>query len=183
MARVRSRQAGFTLIEVMFVVAIVAILALIALPEFMGSSRKTKSNAEVTAFFAELGTKQEQYRVDNGGYLPTNPCPAISPPGTAEATVAAAATACAAGEWAPLNVKLPLSLAYCSYEMVTNGVGVTAGPGNVTIGSDTFTTTTATVGPWYYIVARCDQDGDGTTANFFTSSMDSTIQKPASESE
>jgi prepilin-type N-terminal cleavage/methylation domain-containing protein len=178
MPRVRSNQAGFTLIEVMFVVAIIAVLAAIALPEFMSSSRKTKSNSEVTAFFAAIATKQEQYRVETGGYLATATCPA------ATSTTGTVVTCGDAGQpWAPLNVKVPMSTAYCTYTTVTNAVGVSVGPGNITVGADTFTMTSQTVGPWYYILARCDQDGDGTTANFFTSSTDSTIQKSAGDSE
>ncbi len=175
MARVRNRQAGFTLIEIMAVVVIIAILAAVAIPQFMSDNRKTKSNSEVMAFFSELGIRQEQYRVEKNIYLSTAACP------TTTSQVGQLVDCTATGKpWnltaaTNLNVKPPTTNAFCSYTM-TAGTGV--GTGNVTVGTATFTFTSP-AGAWYYIVGQCDMNGDGTTAKFFTSSVDSSIQRSA----
>jgi hypothetical protein len=31
-------------------------------------------------------------------------------------------------------------------------------------------------GPWYWILAECDLDGDGTTSRYFVNSVNSSIQ-------
>lgn len=175
MARVRNRQAGFTLIEMMFVVAIIAVLAALAIPQFMSDSRKTKANAEVNAFFAALITAEEQYKVENGSYFqPVSTCPA-----TTNTTGVAVTCANAGQPWAALNVKLPTTTAYCTYAITANSG---TGTGNINVGGTVFNFTSPT-GNWYHIVAQCDLDGDGTTTKFFTSSVDSTIQKSANEDD
>ena len=69
-----------------------------------------------------------------------------------------------------LNVSLPTSTAFCSY-VITAGAGT--GTNNPVAGF----TFTSPAGNWYYIVATCDMDADGVLATFWTSSVDSTIQK------
>ena len=63
----RTRHAGFTLIEVMIVVAIVAILAAIAVPQYGDYVRRGKI-AEATSTLADMRVKLEQYFKDNGTY-------------------------------------------------------------------------------------------------------------------
>ncbi len=160
----------------MFVVVIIAVLAVIAIPQFMSDGRKTKSRSEVVAFFAELSTRQEQYRVDATGYLTTAKCPA------ATSTTGTTVDCTAAGKpWVGLNVKVPLATATCTYVMTAS-----AGAGTVNVSAGTPATTytfTSPTGPWYHIVAECDQDGDGTTSTFFTSSVDPTIKTSVREDE
>ena len=179
MARVRNHQAGFTLIEIMTVVVIIAVLAVIAIPQFMSDNRKTKSNSEVVAFFSELGIRQEQYRVENSTYLSTTVCPLTT-------SLAGQVVDCTTigKPWAVtaatnLNVKPPTTTAFCTYRM-TSGTG--SGTGPITVGTATFTFTSPG-GPWFYIVGECDMNGDGTTAKFFTSSVDSSIQRSVNEDD
>lgn len=61
---------GFTLIEVMVVVAIVAILAAIALPSYSEHTRRAKI-AEATSQLADLRVRLEQYFMDNRTYQGT----------------------------------------------------------------------------------------------------------------
>lgn len=64
----RTRHAGFTLIEVMIVVAIVAILAAIAVPQYGDYVRRGKI-AEATSTLADMRVKLEQYFQDNRTYV------------------------------------------------------------------------------------------------------------------
>ena len=68
--RARSSEAGFTLIELMTVVAIIAILAVVVVPQFMSEAKKVTGDSEVNAMFAELGTKLEQYKLEQGTSSP-----------------------------------------------------------------------------------------------------------------
>jgi type IV pilus assembly protein PilE len=62
-----ARQGGFTLIEVMIVVAIVAILAAVALPAY-GDYVRRGQLPEAFAGMADLRVKMEQYYQDNRRY-------------------------------------------------------------------------------------------------------------------
>jgi len=70
----KSRSAGFTLIEIMIVVAIIGILASIALPAYQDYVKKGKA-AEATSAVADAKVKMEQYFQDNRTYA-GGPCPA-----------------------------------------------------------------------------------------------------------
>lgn len=61
-------QQGFTLIELMIVVAIVAILAAIALPSYQQYVIRGQA-ASATAMLASFGTAMQQYYQDNRSYV------------------------------------------------------------------------------------------------------------------
>lgn len=66
----RSRQSGFTLIEVMVVVVIVGILAAIAYPSYTSHVRRT-NEAEARGQIAELASRLEAHRAKNFSYPAT----------------------------------------------------------------------------------------------------------------
>ncbi|MEE4110012.1 MAG: type IV pilin protein [Halieaceae bacterium] len=72
-----SRQAGFTLIEIMIVLAIIAILAAVALPGYQDSVRKTWRN-KATSCLTEMAQSMERRFTANMSYvgaaLPGNAC-------------------------------------------------------------------------------------------------------------
>jgi type IV pilus assembly protein PilE len=64
----RSIDSGFTLLEVMIVVAIVAILAAIAIPNYNDFVKRGKI-IEATSGLSDLRTRYEQYFLDNRTYV------------------------------------------------------------------------------------------------------------------
>jgi type IV pilus assembly protein PilE len=84
-----SKSGGFTLIEVMIVVAIVAILASIAYPAYTSSILKGK-RAEARTALAELMQQQERYLTQTNCYLGFS----TSSGGVATASAPSPSTAC-----------------------------------------------------------------------------------------
>jgi type IV pilus assembly protein PilE len=64
----RRLSRGFTLIELMIVVAVVAILAAIALPNFNDSVRKSR-RGQAKADMVELAQIYERFHTDNNTYV------------------------------------------------------------------------------------------------------------------
>lgn len=60
-------QKGFTLLELMIVVAVIAILAMIALPMYSEQVRKGK-RAEAVQAIGDIQLRQERWRADNPSY-------------------------------------------------------------------------------------------------------------------
>ena len=69
---IKSKSKGFSLIELMIVVAIIAILAAIAIPNFLKFSMKAKTS-EATTNIAAIRTSEESYRSENDVYLACGP--------------------------------------------------------------------------------------------------------------
>jgi len=64
----KVKQKGFTLIELMIVVAVIGILAAIAYPNYTQYVRRGKA-AEATSTLADLKIRMEQYFQDNKTYV------------------------------------------------------------------------------------------------------------------
>ena len=64
----RNKEKGFTLIELMIVIAIIGILAAIAIPQF-SAYRKRSYNSAAKADLRNLATAEEAYYVDYNTYL------------------------------------------------------------------------------------------------------------------
>ena len=61
----RTKQGGFTLVELMVVVAVIAILAAIAMPQFMSAADKAK-NAKQVADMQIIRNATQLYMIDKG---------------------------------------------------------------------------------------------------------------------
>ncbi len=177
----RSPRRGFTLIEMMIVVAVIAILAAVVVPTFFRESGKTKSITEVTPMFAEMSNKLEQYKSETGKYVNggtlQNGTAVVCPSAPNKAGVNAASTCLTSGSaWEELRVNPPQSVLRCSYELQVGDVGDDY-DGTLPTGIN-FTAPT-TIG-WWTLLATCDGDGQGpssTNGKFFMSSVDATLQK------
>ncbi len=66
----KSREAGFTLIELMVVIVILGLLAGLILPRFIGQSDTAKRQAAKTQM-ALLESALKMYKLDNGSYPTT----------------------------------------------------------------------------------------------------------------
>jgi prepilin-type N-terminal cleavage/methylation domain-containing protein len=162
---VRNAQRGFSLLELMIIVAIIGILAAIVIPNWASTSRNKKYDPEITAMFAEIGVREEQYKSElgNGAYLPAATCPASPTPAGIDFNALCVGVS---GAWYDLRVNPTDSSIRCTYA-VTTGLNGTlpAAPAPCTAAAATLT------GSWYYIIATCDMDGaGGTNATFCTSS-------------
>ena len=155
----------------MITVAIIAVLALIAVPAFFSQSRKSKASSETASMFAELSTKEEQYKIDAalGVYLSATAWPA-SPSAQLQNILPLPAA------WSTLHITPPETRVYCSYA-ITTGPQATApsAPAPFHMASDG--TDPTPIASWYFIVATCDMDGSPTVnSRYFISSMDTRIQ-------
>jgi type IV pilus assembly protein PilA len=75
MKKLHARKGGFTLIELMIVVAIIGILAAIAIPNFLRFQLKAKSSEGKTNL-AAIRTAEESYYAEYGVYVSALPSPA-----------------------------------------------------------------------------------------------------------
>ncbi len=169
----RDRESGFTLIELMVAVAVIAILSVIALPSFFSESRKTKASSEVQPMFNDLRVRLEQFLQENGKYPASigesTLHPSSAPSSTRQALNPLPST------WQALKVRISgADEVFCGYTWVT---GLANDPSNIDTQASLFGFLTPAI-DWYYLLAKCDMDGDSTTFSYyFTSSADPTIRK------
>jgi len=164
-------NGGFTLIETAIVVVIIAVLAAIAIPVFTSEARSSKSDAETTAMITALSLAEESYKLENGSYLSTGASETDTWP-TAPGP-APQALAPHPATWDALKLVSPSDTARCAYVVVAGNPGDPAGA----IATADFGYTAPATAPWFYVLARCDQDNDSAKDGyFFKSNADTTIK-------
>lgn len=131
----RNSKKGFTLIELMIVVAIIGILAAIAIPNFLRFQLRARSSEGKTNL-AAIRTAQESFQAEFGTYRSANAVPI----GTVSATKQVFASSADSKGGFTATGWSPEGRVYFSYAMASNAEGTN-----------------------YTADAVADIDGDGTT--------------------
>jgi prepilin-type N-terminal cleavage/methylation domain-containing protein len=149
-------QAGFTLVELMFAVAIVAILATLAIPGFSHYLNRSRAQ-EATDFLNVIRLRQESYRSEFGQYCNVNtPHPATMPVGGKMA-----AWTPAPANWQQLGAN-PDGAVRFTYDTQAGLPGTTPANNPWGITGNDF---------WYVATAVGDLNDDGILVNFGATSV------------
>ncbi len=160
------RNTGFTLMELMIAVGIITVLAGLAVSYFGGFISQSKA-AEVSGMFAEIKQAEEAYKGEYGMYVSTGTdendlYPALL--GSGEPT-AKQWNPPQNSPWATLGVSPVSSKLYCGYVAIAGAAGTQP---SGTLGTNAYSGQTLAT-PWFYVVAKCDLDGDGADYSEFVS--------------
>jgi prepilin-type N-terminal cleavage/methylation domain-containing protein len=128
---IRINRKGFTLVEIMIVVAIIALLAAIAIPNLM-SAKKTANTAAAKANIRALSTAAEVYATAHNGTYPLV--------GQIAEYINPATVLCASSAEAPVQGYI-----YDCTGLAATGYELHATPASETAGDKTFTVTTGGV--------------------------------------
>jgi type IV pilus assembly protein PilA len=175
-SRVNSQRAasrGFTMVELMTVVAIVSILALIAtysVRRYIASSK----TGEAIEMIGNIKAAQESYKDETFTYLPVSPdltaagsfYPANTLPGRQKMNFAGPGATQAAWQQLAVNSSGPVLFVYACTAGAT-GTAPSAPGADITIGNWPATVPS----PWYVAKAKADLRGDGTYTVFVSPSF------------
>lgn len=145
----RRKRGGFTLIELMIVVAIVGILAALAIPAFNGYLQRSRM-AEGYSFLGDIRQREEAYRAEFGQYCGAAWYPSATPPTNAQTVGWGTPPA----DWRQLGA-LPDGPTRLTYEAAAGLPGAPAGACPGDIGMADFS---------YCAHGQVDLDGDGVAA-------------------
>ena len=150
--KLHKDSKGFTLIELMIVVAIIGILAAIAIPNFLRYQLKSKT-AEAKTNIGAIKTSEEAWKAENDFYAncAANPL-AVTATGAKQAWVVMAA----GNGWPEIGYQ-PASNVYYQYQVQSGGTVSTAAIGAIAAGA---------AGTDMAIGAVSDLDNDGTNGEF-----------------
>lgn len=147
-----DRRQGFTMLELMIVVAVIGILSVIAIPTFQSYVYRSRT-AEAVTFLGEIRQRQESYRAEFGQYCAVSGTGAPGNnwnPSTLPASGAKVAWT-PTDEWTQLGAAPDGPVSF-QYQTVAGPPGTTPNIAGFT-GRDF----------WFVSQARADLDGDGET--------------------
>lgn len=153
------RRHGYTLIEIMIVVAIIGLLATVAVPAFVSQMQRSRTTEAFTVIAAIRGAQDAYFATFSRYCGPLDPNPATwAAPNTLQPFDAAAPG------WDQLGVDPEGQLRF-RYGVLAGPPGTTPAGGLGFNGGE----------HWYVIQAEGDLDGDGATVAFEAYSASSTI--------
>ncbi len=122
--KIHNRRGGFTLIELMIVVAIIGILAAIAIPNFLKFQLKAKTSEGKTNI-AAIRTAEESVYAEFGSYVSASVSPSVSTQSVKQAFVNKDGT----NQGFDLVGWTPEGRVYFNYAVAIAGSGFTAAAG------------------------------------------------------
>ena len=156
MRRLHTRKGGFTLIELMIVVAIIGILAAIAIPNFLRFQLRSRAG-EGKVNIAGIRTAEEAYFAEYNTY--------VSAAAAGNAIIAPAGGSSEKAEWAATNIGFdtigwfPEGAVYYTYQANTGVDG--AGNPAYSVGGTSDIDADGTVNSWGYVHASPAAAGVG----------------------
>jgi prepilin-type N-terminal cleavage/methylation domain-containing protein len=177
----RSSESGFTLVEIMFVVALIAVLVAVAIPYFSSESKKARAESEVMPFLTEISTRQGVYAQNHPGYFTPTTVNKWFPIAPSALTVDKRQMTVPT-EWAGLRISPPSDMGRCTYYTRGGDASEPAGPLTDTevVGCDISYDPPAT--NFFYALAQCETNGDTTHSCYMvTSDNTSMIKKRSGE--
>jgi len=176
----RKKSKGFTLIELMIVVAIVAILAAIAIPQYRKFQLKSKTSEAKTNIGA-LRTCEEAYASEHDVYLALPVAPSSGSVGASPRDWnVGSGSSDKAVNYLAIGFK-PAGKVYYNYGVMCNSGGNFNSASDVPDGISSITQATYDVHDMtvdIYILAEGDLDGDGDKATFGATDENGTIYGP-----
>jgi len=151
---VRTNQKGFTLIELMIVVAIIGILAAIAIPNFLQYQLKAKTS-EAKTNIGSIRTSQEAFKAEHDFYATCADNPGVAGVGSAKQAWSAAIAVAGSG-WPEIGYT-PSGDIYYTSEVASGGTVSAAAIQGIPAGS---------CGDAMAIGAAADLDGDAANGGF-----------------
>ncbi len=155
--RRRRSQMGFTLVELMVVVAIIGILAAVGIAAYTKWVRKSKASGEVPYMLGHFQQREVQYQAENGTFLPTGSTEDdyFPKPLTGGGSYTSIPTGTTPQAWQDLKIQMGQSGLYCGYVVLVKAAGAAAGANGAAL---------YPVAPnreFFYVRAECDWNGDG----------------------
>lgn len=181
----KSRLYGFTLIELMIVVAIIAVLAAIGIPAYQGYIRRSYLS-EANSSIASIKSAEESYFTINGCYTEAPAHPSSVPSGSETAW----GTSPTAWGNTGLGVRPDKNVRFQYQVYATNSLGCAAPVNddsavNTALGvcltvdavgsAGAFVSSTFFPEHWYIAVARGDLDGDSVNSMILSAIDDSAV--------
>jgi prepilin-type N-terminal cleavage/methylation domain-containing protein len=175
------RQSGFTLVELMIVVAIIGVLAVVAGGAYRKYTAKARSS-EVYAMFGEVRVKQEAYRAEFSIYCNTSTaCGTMASEttyfpvllGAGEPRSKSILTGAPAG-WTALGINPGKNALYCGYVSVAGRANNATDWGAAGANGTALWSGVQPTQAWWYVRSACDNDGQPTVNAEYTTGSNTT---------